>query len=197
MRKIMIILWICQTSERSKTKVFSFRASMKNENKEEITRILSEIYPNVQCYLINSTLVSAQNRNRLYWTNIQQVEQPDDKKILLKDILEESIDEYLYYEHKIWSTISWTNSLRKEKWSRRTGNEKAKCLTAGWQWVSNAGATNIIEWGRLRRLTPIECERLQTLPDNYTSCISNSQRYKAIWNGWTVDVISHIFSYIK
>ena len=74
---------------------------MKNENKEEITRILSEIYPNVQCYLINSTLVSAQNRNRLYWTNIQQVEQPDDKKILLKDILEESIDEYLYYEHKI------------------------------------------------------------------------------------------------
>lgn len=49
----------------------------------------------------------------------------------------------------------------------------------------------------IRKLTPIECERLQTLPDNWTEWISNTQRYKAIWNGWTVDVIKHIFSYIK
>jgi DNA (cytosine-5)-methyltransferase 3A len=49
----------------------------------------------------------------------------------------------------------------------------------------------------IRRLTPIECERLQTVKDNYTSCVSDSQRYKMIGNGWTVDVIVHIFSYLK
>lgn len=48
----------------------------------------------------------------------------------------------------------------------------------------------------IRKLTPIECERLQTLPDNYTACISNTQRYKSIGNGWTVDVIAHIFSFM-
>ena len=49
---------------------------------------------------------------------------------------------------------------------------------------------------RIRKLTPLECERLQTLPDGYTDCISDSQRYKCIGNGWTVDVIAHIFSFI-
>ena len=50
---------------------------------------------------------------------------------------------------------------------------------------------------RIRRLTPIECERLQTVPDNYTNYVSDSQRYKMLGNGWTVDVIAHIFKYIK
>lgn len=49
----------------------------------------------------------------------------------------------------------------------------------------------------IRKLTPLECERLQTLPDGYTEGVSNTQRYKAIGNGWTVDVIAHIFSFIK
>lgn len=49
----------------------------------------------------------------------------------------------------------------------------------------------------IRKLTPLECERLQTLPDNYTEGVSNTQRYKAIGNGWTVDVIAHIFSFLK
>ena len=49
----------------------------------------------------------------------------------------------------------------------------------------------------VRKLTPIECERLQTLPDNYTNYVSNTQRYKSIGNGWTVDVIAHIFKNIK
>lgn len=172
-------------------------ASMKKVDKDEITRVLAEVYPDVQCYLINSSLVSAQNRKRLYWTNIQWVEQPQDKGLLIWDIIQECVDEEFFYEKKIWLTITWSNSLKKEKWSRRTVNEKSKCLTAGGQWISNAGATNIDIVGRLRKLTPIECERLQTLPDNYTEWVSNSQRYKAIGNGWTVDIIAHIFSYIK
>lgn len=47
-----------------------------------------------------------------------------------------------------------------------------------------------------RYITPLECERLQTVPDNYTSCVSNTQRYKMLGNGWTVDVIAHILSYL-
>lgn len=170
---------------------------MKKENKEEITNILKKIYPDVQCYLINSALVSAQNRERLFWTNIQWIEQPKDKNIFLWDILENNVDEDYFYEHKLWVTIKWANALRKEKWSRRTINQKAKCTTAGGQWISNAWATNISIGWRLRKITPLECERLQTLPDNYTEWVSNTQRYKAIGNWWTVDVIAHIFSYIK
>jgi DNA (cytosine-5)-methyltransferase 3A len=49
---------------------------------------------------------------------------------------------------------------------------------------------------RIRRLTPIECERLQNIKDGYTNYVSDSQRYKMLGNGWTVDVIAHIFSYI-
>ena len=64
-------------------------ASMKKADKEEITRILTEIYPDTQCCLINSSLVSAQNRKRLYWTNIQGVIELEDKQIYLKDILED------------------------------------------------------------------------------------------------------------
>ena len=50
---------------------------------------------------------------------------------------------------------------------------------------------------RIRRLTPVECERLQTVKDNYTNHVSDTQRYKMLGNGWTVDVISHILNYIK
>jgi site-specific DNA-cytosine methylase len=53
------------------------------------------------------------------------------------------------------------------------------------------------DWNCIRKFHPIECERLQTLPDNYTEGVSNTQRYKAIGNGWTVDVIAHIFKFLK
>ena len=55
---------------------------------------------------------------------------------------------------------------------------------------------NLEEQIHWRKLTPVECERLQTLPDDYTSAVSHSQRYKALGNGWTVDVIVHILSHI-
>ena len=57
--------------------------------------------------------------------------------------------------------------------------------------------SSIINASKIRKLTPIECERLQTIKDNYTNYVSDSQRYKMIGNGWTVEVISHFFNYIK
>ena len=72
-------------------------------------------------------------------------------------------------------------------------HQKSKTLTAAGQNISNSSATNILmDSGRLRKLTPVECERLNNLPDNYTAGVSDSQRYKALGNCWTVGVIEHI-----
>lgn len=60
----------------------------------------------------------------------------------------------------------------------------------------STGSNAILHNARIRRLTPIECERFQTVPDNYTSCVSDTRRYHALGNGWTVDVICHILSYM-
>lgn len=79
----------------------------------------------------------------------------------------------------------------------RTLEQKSRALTTS-QAISNSGATNVkYADNEYYILTPTECERLQTLPDNYTEGVSNTQRYKAIGNGWTVDVIAHIFKYLK
>ena len=189
-------------------------ASMKKADKEEITRILTEIYPDVQCYLINSALVSAQNRKRLYWTNIQWVEQPEDKWIVLKDILQTDwecdIKSYCipasYHKENTKSLVKRNKTgLMVRVWQFNSGWQGDRVYSPEWKSVSlsaNGGG----RWAKtglyevppvIRKLTPIECERLQTLPDNYSEGVSNTQRYKAIWNGWTVDVIAHIFSYIK
>ena len=213
-------------------------ASMKKADKEEITRILKKIYPDTQCYLINSALVSAQNRKRLYWTNIQWVEQPEDKWIILRDILEESVDnKYIvdrntnwykennncYYQlNKAWKLRQWYEIFKDESktyslncshawntmvrvWQFNSWWQWDRVYSPEWKSVSlsaNGGGrgakTGLYEVPPvIRKLTPIECERLQTLPDNYTEGISNTQRYKAIWNGWTVDVIAHIFSFMN
>jgi site-specific DNA-cytosine methylase len=63
--------------------------------------------------------------------------------------------------------------------------------------INNTNSDDIKDEYKIRKLTPIECERLQTVPDNYTEGVSNTQRYKMLGNGWTVDVISHIFEKLK
>lgn len=236
--------------------------------------------------IINSALLSAQNRNRLYWTNIAaqpfglfndlkcKINQPKDKGILLKDILEVEVDQKYYLSNKM---INWLNihaQKRNTIVKKLDGNQKSSTITCtedkrnlsndyiihnmmprsstngnggighlsrtngktycldtknviaieivsgtlrthndgkGFRKViSGKGATipararedgsgqNVVSIGNnIRRLTPVECERLQTVPDNYTSCVSDTQRYKMIGNGWTVDVIAYIFSHIK
>lgn len=168
---------------------------------------------------INSSLVSAQSRKRLYWTNIPWITQPKDKWIMLKDILEDTVDEKYFMTIEQFKNL-WFESLQRlyfEKaptlstmqWGHRQPKilcnlynqsiiiEKYWTLGTG-QWFTNKQWYQVIEWlHRIRKVTPLECERLQTLPDNYTEWVSNTQRYKAIGNWWTVDVIAHIFSFIK
>ena len=163
---------------------------MKKEYEDVITE-----YMGVNPIKINSSLVSAQNRKRLYWTNIPNITQPEDKGILLKDILMD--DSTISDTYKLSDVgFDYMNRLRngRPRWKYHTNylDGKAACLTANMYKGVPYGI--IIE--KKRRLTVEECEILQTFPINYTSCVSNTQRYKALGNSWTVDVIAHIFKNI-
>mgnify|MGYP000438172917 CR=1 FL=1 len=203
---------------------------MKKEWENEITQEVG-----VAPIMINSALVSAQNRKRLYWTNIEGITQPQDRGIILPDILEcdtvqlkqlargfnKGCIDRVVEKSPTLSISSWQhNNFFKcinthETNKTVTKANKAYCLTANynsavaWNSIerkqrsmvvigeSDADGANIYGGKEYRKLTPIECERLQTLPDDYTKSVSNNQRYKMIGNGWTVDVIAHIFSFIK
>ena len=240
----------------------------------------------VEPIMINSALVSGQQRKRCYWTNIPNVAQPEDKGILLKDILESGISwqdkSYCMTATYNGACISHTlkrhartmvaepvnNSISLSPYKMKKFDEYAKkhdgqipimfnayncaeitdkspTITASCG-ISNTSGEVILfdkpqrigQYGKgaqgqriysvygksvtlsangggqgaktglykidlpdgnyiIRKLTPLEAERLQTLPDNYTAGISNTQRYKCIGNGWTVDVIAHILKGVK
>jgi DNA (cytosine-5)-methyltransferase 3A len=97
------------------------------------------------------------------------------------------------------SSFEHNNFLKLDKdWNPKNNQHKASCFTAGAHSGDNHSDMDIISGGHLyRRLTPVEVERLQTVPDNYTACVSDSQRYKMLGNGWTVDVIAWILSHIS
>lgn len=169
---------------------------MKKEWQDIITKELG-----VEPIAINSSLLSGQNRPRLYWTNIPGVEQPEDKGIKLKDILED--DDLVDKQHLMTpKAMAYMDGLRngKQRWDYHKNplDGKAACIVASFYKLSGLGVLDYRNLGKpCRRLTPVECERLQTVPDNYTESASRTQRYKMIGNGWTVDVIAHIFSYMK
>ena len=220
--------------------------------------------------MINSALVSAQNRKRLYWTNIK-VRTPNDKGIVIADILEDGVaDSVINCGKEVYKsdikkgtcllardykgfgnqamtgvrtmvrvatdinghdsikrvydaqgkspTVNtqtggnrevkvlvvpentkkgyievapsecWDDTFPKSKTRRGSSmKHKSNALLTSHQFMKNEGST-------YRKITPLECERLQTVPDNYTNIVSNSQRYKMLGNGWTVDVICHILA---
>lgn len=157
---------------------------MKKEYQDVISKYLG-----VEPICINSALVSAQNRVRYYWTNIPNIIQPEDRHIYLKDInIEGIIGRMTGRRINSKGKREDYNYLipTKQRFEPRLDN-KSGCLTT-------VQKDNLVQdWWGLRYLTPIECERLQTLPDNYTEGVSNTQRYKMLGNGWTVDVLAHIF----
>ena len=158
---------------------------MKQQNLNIITSMLG-----VKPVIINSSLVSAQNRLRYYWCD-WEVSQPADRGITCNDII---ISNDLSVNADGWQT--WWGEKEffqlQKHYSRIINDEpKAICMTARQiaSWNGNLVRT---EKG-LRFINCIEAERLQTLPDGYTEGVSNTQRYKMIGNGWTVAVIQHIF----
>ena len=143
--------------------------------------------------MINSNLVSAQNRKRLYWTNIPNVDQPSDKEIKLNDILEIPGSGGRIVGRRLNNGVrdDYNTSLpRVQRLEINKDPQKSNCLST----VQKDCIVTTNE--SYRNLTILECERLQTVPDNYTSAACKSQRIKMLGNGWTVDVICHILGKI-
>lgn len=270
-------------------------------------RVLSEAI-GIYGVHINSALVSAQNRKRIYWTNIRvreeglfgelhsDIPQPEDRGILLKDILEDEVDEKYYLSDEVVGNLIEHKRRHKALGNGfgakfHEGEDKMAALKVGGRGIDDliccamrgrgenneqqlepqpsgksnsltsvqkdnllvipeatskgyveiepgecfdaeninsktrrgrkmtdksnnlmGSTTNFMKYEgslpadqfamsnispRIRRLTPVECERLQTVDDNYTSCVSDTQRYKMLGNGWTVEVIAHIFKFIN
>ena len=165
---------------------------------------------------INSSLVSAQNRTRLYWTNINFDLNIEDRGILLKDILEDTsylspaairgrqLNKAAIVGRRINAEGHREDYNKKVPYVqclevRNTNRDKSNCLTT----VAKDNVLTPLGIGRhidvygkklpYRYYTRLEYERLQTLPEGYTNCVSESAAKKAIGNGWTVDIIAHIF----
>lgn len=182
-----------RAKEEMKPKYFLFEnvASMNDESKRVISECLG-----CEPIFIDSADFSAQKRPRLYWTNIPVDIDYKKSNIVLKDILQNGVDEKYYYNYKLLNIdmqkqVCAIMDFKNHEMHKRVFNPNFKCHT-----LTTCGGGNtqkkVYDNGRCRKLTPIEYERLQTLPDNYTEGIANTHRYTAIGNGWTVDVIAHI-----
>ena len=173
---------------------------MKKEFEDVITHILG-----VKPIKINSNLFTAQNRKRLYWTNIQFDTNIKDKGLLLKDVLKDTFSEKELLSEKVKERFRFVNSnsyigttkpsfrkIGQRDWVYGDEN-KMGCLVA----TDYKQPKQVFHNGVLRKISPEECEELQTVPIGYTDCVSNTQRYKMLGNGWTIDVIAHIFKGLK
>ena len=162
---------------------------MKKDWQDEISKELG-----VEPVLIDSNLVSAQDRKRLYWTNISgdgwfgEITQPTDKKAYLYNSVEQVNREWL-------PLLPWTQKYwggkRKIDMLRTIDSDKSFTLTTNKSHSKNYYLSP--DRTKLTKLTSIEAEILQTVPQGYTSCISEGAAFTALGNGWTVDVIAHIF----
>lgn len=148
---------------------------------------------------INGSLVSAAERDRFFWTNIEGVQPPAERGIVLRDILEENVPEQYFYNYPL-ERIDLSKQVcaymvcKIYEMHKRVFNPafKIHTLTA----VGGGGQhKKVLDNGRARKLTPTECERCMTLPDGYTAGVADGHRYKALGNGWTAEVIIHILSY--
>lgn len=181
-----------------KPKYFLFEnvASMNDESKNVISECLG-----YEPRFINSADFSAQERPRLYWTNIPVLLEYKKSDLVLKDILEKKVDEKYFLKYELTDFDMSKQVCAKIKnvnfeMNRRIFNPNYKVHTLTTCHGGNTQKKVYIN-GRARRLTPIEYERLQTLPDNYTSGVADCHRYTCCGNGWTVDVIAQIFKYLE
>lgn len=180
-------------AENPEVKFLLENVKMKQEYKDVISERLG-----VSPVAINSNLVSAQNRYRLYWTNICEITQPQDKGILLKDILQDVVDSKYSITHFVGG-VPRSNYMQFNLNGKGNNSQSQRCyyVTSKSSCLDCTAVAKIIDNDVVRKLTPEECEKLQTVPVGYTSCVSDSQRYKMLGNGWTVDVVAHIFKGIK
>lgn len=181
--------------EEAKPKYFLLEnVCMKKEWENIITEALG-----VQPIMINSALVSAAVRKRLYWTNIPDIKQPDDLGITFGDIREHNVPNgTIYYSAAAMDWIHRHETRTGKKLRLIQDNEKMQMLEASmFKKYSSQRFFGIEDTYGIRYITVKECERCMNLPDGYTSVVSNTQAYKQLGNGWNVNTIKHIFSTLK
>lgn len=168
---------------------------------KEITKELG-----VEPIMIDSALVSAQTRKRLYWTNIPNVEQPKDKGIYIKDVFISDENLVKTDTRILQSAIITKNYVKYDLMNRGHFSEpyrlyyldgKMKTLPKSRTETKCNVLLDKSDLSTYKIISPIEAERYQTLPDNYTEGIPKTRRFEAIGNGWTVDVIAHILNSLK
>lgn len=176
--------------------LFENVASMNDESYRTISELLG-----CEGILLDSGDFCAQERPRYYWTNIPLITTHERSTSVLRDIMEAHVPEKYFYdlplsnvdmERQVCATMEHNN----REMHKRVFNPDFKCHTLTAVCGGNQ-QKKVYDNGRARKLTPLEYERLQTLPDNYTAGVSDGARYKAIWNGWTVDVIAYILKGLK
>lgn len=187
----------------TKPKYFLFEnvASMRDADRDIITETLG-----VQPVMINSSQFSAQHRRRYYWTNIPFAIDLNKKYVdtTMQDCLEDNVDDKYYVKQGMLDCIMRPASGRWHSGKMELNTKIARPLTASSWKLHRADTDNYVSTeykpdGRtnVRRLTPLEYERLQTLPDGYTLGEKDRDRFEAIGNGWTVDVVAHILNGIN
>lgn len=167
--------------------------------KKEHLNVITE-YLGVEPAFINSALLSAQNRQRYYWAN-WEITQPEDRGIVLADILEDNVDQCFYYNQKsidymMRGNDKWmqAGNRRADRYTQSVEKEKSFTLTANWHKGVPYNYFEDVNGSAYRKLTVVECCRLQGVPDNYFKVSSNTQAYKMLGNGWQCDTIEHIFN---
>lgn len=173
-------------------------ASMENKWVDAISKELG-----VNPIEINSSLVCAAERKRLYWTNIPAIGKLEDRHIMLKDIVvntEEVPQKYWYDKPFVYNgddkKVQCTLDIKGHRNMKEVYNLNGKCNTILCDGDGGNRVKKVYQNGRCRKLMPVEYERLQTLPDGYTEGVADSRRYTCCGNGWTVDVIAHILKNI-
>ena len=156
---------------------------------------------------VNSKFFSAQSRPRIYWSNIKFIEPRNENFKNIIDILQDDVEDKYFLKKEVQKRLSLSyqrrnsrsgkiekiitasrEDIRDNERQRRIYSVYGKSPTI----LARSDTTKILTKNGIRKLTPLECERLQCLPDNYTDCLSDTQRYKAVGNGFTVNVISDI-----
>lgn len=186
--------------------LFENNYNMPREDEEKITEALG-----VNPIMVNSALVSPQQRRRLYWTNIPDIKQPVDvDSMTVNDIIEHDVKRENLFDETIFNRnmfkIGYHNkplrigTIGKGGQGERVYSVHGKTVTLTANGGGRGAKTGLyLIDGAVRKLTPKEAERAQGLPDDYTLVdgVSDNQRYKAIGNGWTIDVIVHFLLQLK
>lgn len=187
-----ILQWIKKNNNQNVKFLVENVDSDKKDDIEEMSNLLG-----VQPIMIDSNLFSAQDRKRNYWTNIPIAPLPTSCDTVLKDILDDSVDEKYFYNKPFTyngddKKVQATLEMKGHDIIKRVNNKNYKSPTL----TSCRGGNlqkKVYDNGRCRKLTPNEYRKLQTIPDWYKMNVANSHIYNMCGDGWTIEVIKHIF----